>query len=167
MTSITRLHQTYLAESSASGCIIPCGRILGLRTTVFANRVVIGFPLDMTYTAQNSGADLIKQDGTSGFRNFLQDWKIDVICYTDYKAWKLWGFRSGDTSYTDLIRAFLLELPTTTFWTLLVLMNWMIALEVSVSSKTTSSICSWSFQRQKQVKIWLPWFKFLNWSLCF
>lgn len=87
VTSIIKLHQTYPADFSGSGCIITLGGMAG--TAAFADRMVIGLPLDMTYTAQYSGTDLIKQDWTSGFLNFLQDGKHMFSVHKDHKAWKI------------------------------------------------------------------------------
>lgn len=57
--------------------MIAClGGIALIGAAPFADLTVTGFPLDMTYTAQNSGTALSKHDGTSGLRNFLQETNI-------------------------------------------------------------------------------------------
>lgn len=118
-------HITYLTLSSvsvawsdnwclASGCL---GGIALAGEALFAVRTAIGFPLHMTYTAQNSGTSLVKIDGTSGFLNILQGGRT-TASHKGFKFRELWHTREvmETGSDRDLLRAFLFEAPTTIFW---------------------------------------------------
>lgn len=66
-------------------------------------RAIWTFPFDMTYTAQNPGADLSKVDGTSAFLNFLHRDNCQEILFRGETIFNL----ITEASSTSLLRAIL------------------------------------------------------------